>query len=121
MYFLQSPEPPITHKDKEPKRNGTSHVQRNNNLGTKFQDVQRKWMLSPPPMGESDSSDLDPDPCNTTPQSKMLPNLPPISMFEKKRKKFYDLVLNFARFLNGLTAEILFVNRGEKWREIQTG
>ena len=73
MYFLQSPEPPITHKDKEPKRNGTSHVQRNNNLGTKFQDVQRKWMLSPPPMGESDSSDLDPDPGNSTRPNSALP------------------------------------------------
>ena len=71
--FLQSPEPPINHKDKEPKRNGTSH-RNNNNLGTKFQDVQRKWMLSPPPMGESDSaSDLDPDPCNPTRSNSALP------------------------------------------------
>ena len=68
---LQSPEPPVSiPKDKEqPKRNGSSnsnqHRNNGNNLGSKFQDVQRKWMLSPGPVGESDSSDVDPDPPRT--------------------------------------------------------
>ena len=55
--------------DQQPKRNGNNGTTilaanntKNGNLGSKFQDVQRKWMLSPPPMGESDSSDLDPEP-----------------------------------------------------------
>ena len=56
--ILQSPEPVVK---PEPKRNATTSNNNNHakNLGSKFQDVQRKWMLSPPPMGESDSSDLD--------------------------------------------------------------
>ena len=61
--FLQSPEPAVVKP--EPKRNGTSnknnqqHHAAAKNLGSKFHDVQRKWMLSPPPLGESDSSDID--------------------------------------------------------------
>lgn len=69
--YIKSPEPPVSiPKDKEqPKRNGSSnsnqHRNNGNNLGSKFQDVQRKWMLSPGPVGESDSSDVDPDPPRT--------------------------------------------------------
>ena len=61
MCLFQSPEPAVVKP--EPKRNGTSNKNSNQhvakNLGSKFHDVQRKWMLSPPPLGESDSSDID--------------------------------------------------------------
>ena len=61
MSLFQSPEPAVVKP--EPKRNGTSNKNSNQhvakNLGSKFHDVQRKWMLSPPPLGESDSSDID--------------------------------------------------------------
>ena len=63
MSLFQSPEPAVVKP--EPKRNGTSnknnqqHHAAAKNLGSKFHDVQRKWMLSPPPLGESDSSDID--------------------------------------------------------------
>ena len=61
MCLFQSPEPAVVKP--EPKRNGTSSNKNNQhvakNLGSKFHDVQRKWMLSPPPLGESDSSDID--------------------------------------------------------------
>ena len=61
MSLFQSPEPAVVKP--EPKRNGTSNKNNQHvvakNLGSKFHDVQRKWMLSPPPLGESDSSDID--------------------------------------------------------------
>ena len=61
--IFQSPEPASAAllSKPEPKRNaGSINNNHAKNLGSKFQDVQRKWMLSPPPMGmESDSSDLD--------------------------------------------------------------
>ena len=34
-------------------------------------------------------------------QCKIFPTFPPISIFVKKLPKYHDLVLNFARFLNG--------------------
>jgi len=65
-YSKQSPELVKNNKIEQPKRNGISNGtnssnNKQKNLGSKFQDVQRKWMLSPPPTGESDgSSDFDP-------------------------------------------------------------
>lgn len=62
--YSNSPESIKNIKINQPKRNENNSTSCNNkkdDLGSKFQDVQRKWMLSPASMGESDSSDLDLD------------------------------------------------------------
>lgn len=47
------------HTDMSNQNSNTKEQKTNKNLGTKFQEVQRKWMFSPPPGGPESDSDMD--------------------------------------------------------------
>ena len=61
IIFFQSPELTKKNKIDQPKKNGSTNNHDNNvlnnkknSLGSKFQDVQRKWMSPQPPLSDSD-------------------------------------------------------------------